>query len=75
MPDTLKQVFDSGPIRLAITAFLVGVAWANLHAENVYTELKHDAQLAAIRTELHTIQVLVCRGTPKDSMCAAEAKP
>ena len=59
MPDEIKRLLESGAVRLAVTAFLVGVAWSSLYAE-----------ISTMQTELNTIRVLVCKQTPGDSMCA-----
>lgn len=70
MPDQLKALLDSGPVRVALMAFLIGVAWANINAQVTQTKLEEDAQLAMIRTDIHAMKVLLCRDTPHDSMCS-----
>lgn len=70
MPDSLRELFDSGPIRVALMAFCVGVAWADLHAEIRENKLETDARFAIMATDLHALKVLACRSYPNDSVCA-----
>lgn len=70
MPDYLKDLFDSGPIKVALIAFAIGVAWADLHAEIRDNKIEADARFAVMATDLHVLKVLACKSYPHDSVCA-----
>lgn len=68
--DILSQLFDSGPIRIALTAFFIGMAWSDLHSEIRENKMESDTRFAVMASDLHALKVLACRAYPNDSVCA-----
>ncbi len=67
MTEQLKTWLAQNAVRLIITAFLVGVAWATLHAE---VKSKADrATVEQMAADIRDIKVILCDDHPADSAC------
>jgi len=65
----LTELVRSPWIRVAITAFFIGVAWSDLHATIRENKMASDSRFAVMATDLHVLKVLACRSYPHDSVC------
>ncbi len=64
---TFADAMESMPVKLAMYALIVGIAWANLKAE---VTLKADmADLVPVARDVATIKAILCGQASADSFC------
>lgn len=67
MKEHPEGIFDLRTMRWVLYAFVIGVAWADLQAQNA-RKVDRD-EFIILAHDVRAIKVIVCRSTPNDSEC------